>query len=53
MGLTFVAVLAVATFALFLFSALRRRALLASIAGMLFLLFGVVWMGETLGFLNV
>ena len=53
MNIAAVLLLALLAFGVFIFAAVRRRAVLAAISGMAFLLFAVVWAGETFGFLNV
>ena len=51
--LNFVLLLAVLSFGVLVYAAVKRRAVFAAVAGVAFLLFAVVWAGETFGFLNV
>lgn len=51
--LAFVLLLALLAFGVLVYAAVKRRAVLAAVAGAAFLLFAVVWAGETFGFLNV
>lgn len=53
MDVIFVLLLAVVAFGVLVYAAVRRRALLAALSAAAFLLFGVVWAGETFNFLNV
>jgi len=51
--IVFVLLLALAAFGIAVYAAVRRRAVLAAFAAVAFLLFAVVWAGETLNILNV
>ena len=53
MDIAFVLLLALLAFGVLVFAIGRRRSTLAAISGVVFLLFAVVWAGETFGFLNV
>lgn len=53
MNLVFVLLLAVLAFAVLVYAVVGRRAVLAAVSAAAFLLLGVVWAGETFGFLNV
>lgn len=51
--LIFVLILAVLAFAVLVYAAVRRSAALAAVSAAPFLLFGLIWTGETFGFMNV
>ena len=53
MDIAIVLLLALVAFGVLIFAAVTRRAVLAAISGVAFLFFGIVWAGETFGFLNV
>lgn len=53
MNLIFILLLALLAFGVLVYTAIKRRAVLAAVAGVTFLLLAVVWTGETFGFLNV
>lgn len=53
MNIIFVLLLALAAFGIAVYAAVRRHAVLAALAAVAFLLFAVVWAGETFNFLNV
>ena len=53
MNIIFVLLLALLAFGVLVYAGVRRRAVLAAVAGVAFLVFAVVWAGETFGFLNV
>ena len=53
MALVFILLLALVAFGVLVYAAVRRRAVLAAAAGVAFLLFALIWAGETFGFLNV
>ena len=53
MELSCVLLLAVVAFGVAVYAIVRRRAVVAALAAPVVLLHGVVWAGETFGFLNV
>ena len=52
-NITFVLLLALAAFGIAVYAAVQRRAVLAATAAVAFLLFAVVWAGETFNFFDV
>lgn len=53
MDLTFVLLIGLVAFGIAVYAAVRRRPVLAAVAAVAALVSGVVWVGETVGFLNV
>jgi len=53
MGLGVVLIVAVIAFGVSVYAAVKRRAVLAAVSAVVALVAGVVWAGETFGFLNV
>lgn len=53
MEIVSVLLLALVAFGVAVYAAVRKRAVLAAVAAVVFLLLAVVWAGETFGFLNV